>query len=102
LTSEEKKKLTRLITCCYEALNIYGKTPEQLESIITLMRVVLKGIPYQEIKIAFEMHLKASSTMPTPHDIIKLITCNRPRRLYYFTPQEEAALQKLRKRDAEV
>jgi hypothetical protein len=68
-----KKKLTRLVTACYEGLNIYGKSPEQLEAIIMLMQMTLKRFPYEIIKSAFEIYLEKGSVMPTPADIIKTI-----------------------------
>ncbi len=70
---EGKKKLTRLITACYEALNIYGKSPEQLEAIIMLMQMTLGRFEYEVVKEAFGEYLQRGSIMPTPADIIKII-----------------------------
>ena len=74
LTSEEEKKLTRFIATCYEALNIYGKSPEQLEAITMLMQITLKDQPYNLIRRGFEKHIRQSSVMPTPHDILNAIS----------------------------
>lgn len=73
LTSEESQKLTRLVTACYHSLNVYGKTPEQLESVIMLMQMTLKHHPYGIIRRAFENYIQGNSAMPTPHDILAKI-----------------------------
>lgn len=70
---EGRKKLTRLVTACYESMNVYGKSPEQLEAIIMLMQMTLKRFPYEIVRKAFEIYLEKNSTMPTPSDIIKII-----------------------------
>ena len=70
---EDKKKLTRLVTACYEALNVYGKTPEQLEGCIMLMQMTLGRFDYELVRAAFGLYLQSGSTMPTPADIIKII-----------------------------
>lgn len=70
---ENQRKLTRLVTACYEGLNVYGKSPEQLEAVIMLMQMTLGEYTYPIVRRGFERHLKESATMPTPHDIIKLI-----------------------------
>ena len=74
LTSDGKKKLTRLVAACYEALNVFGKSPEQLESITMIMQMTLAKYDYEIIRKAFEIHLTQSSIMPTPADIIKIIS----------------------------
>ncbi len=61
------------MTACYEGLNVYGKSPEQLEAVIMLMQMTLGEYTYPIVRRGFERHLKESATMPTPHDIIKLI-----------------------------
>ena len=70
---ENQRKLTRLVTACYEGLNIYGKTPEQLEAIIMLMQMTLGRFDYEAIRDAFGKYLQNGSVMPTPADIIKII-----------------------------
>ena len=70
---EGKKKLTRLVTACYEGLNIYGKSPEQLEAIIMLMQMTLGRFDYEVVREAFGRYLQHGATMPTPADIIKII-----------------------------
>lgn len=71
--TDDKKKLTRLVTACYEGLNVYGKTPEQLEGSIMLMQMTLGRFDYETVREAFSIYLQSGSTMPTPADIIKII-----------------------------
>lgn len=72
-SEEDSIKLTRLVTTCYEALNVYGKTPEQLEAIIALFQMDLEDYEYSVVRQAFKIYRKTNSTMPTPADIIKII-----------------------------
>ena len=71
LTSEEKKKLTVLITSTYQALKTYGKTPEELEALIMFMQMTLIDKPYKDIRAAFMSHIRESPEVPTPSDILK-------------------------------
>jgi hypothetical protein len=72
-SEEDSIKLTRLVTTCYEALNVYGKTPEQLEAIIAIFQMDLEDYEYAVVRQAFKIYRKTNSTMPTPADIIKII-----------------------------
>ncbi len=72
-SNEDQKKLTRLVTACYEGLNTYGKSPEQLEASIMLMQMTLGRFQYDTVREAFSIYLQTGSTMPTPADIIKII-----------------------------
>ena len=72
-SNEDKKKLTRLVTACYEGLNVYGKSPEQLEASIMLMQMTLGRFPYDVVREAFSIYLQTGATMPTPADIIKIV-----------------------------
>lgn len=70
---DDKIKLTRLVAACYEALNVYGKSPEQLEASIMLMQMTLGRFDYEKVRDAFSKYLQYGATMPTPADIIKII-----------------------------
>lgn len=70
---EGKKKLTLLVKSCYESLNTYGKSPEQLEATIMLMQMVLGRFSYEDVRKAFGIYLQKSSDMPKPADIVKII-----------------------------
>ncbi len=70
---EDKKKLTLLVKRCYETLNTYGKSPEQLESSVMLMQMVLGEFDYDAVRGAFMQFLQVSSDMPKPADIIGIL-----------------------------
>jgi len=72
-SDEDSLKLTRLVTTCYEALNVYGKTPEQLEAIIAIMQMDLEDYTYSVVREAFKIYRKTNSAMPTTADIVKII-----------------------------
>lgn len=80
-----KKKLTRLVTACYEAMNVYGKSPEQLEAIIMLMQMTLRKFSYDDVRKAFEVYLNQSAVMPTPADIVKIIEPSKEKRKWCAT-----------------
>lgn len=54
---------------CFEALNVYGKTTEQLGTIIKAHQVVLGHHDQADIRKAYTEHLENNSTMPAPADI---------------------------------
>lgn len=68
-----------LITVCFDTLKTYGKTFEQLDSIIKLFELVLKEYDIKTIEEAFLRYVQSESEMPTPHDIIKIIDPSKNR-----------------------
>lgn len=70
---EGQKKLTILLADCFDALNLYGKEPEQLESIIRIFKLVLSRFTWEVIEKAFKLYLNDADKMPTPADIVKII-----------------------------
>jgi hypothetical protein len=54
-------------------LETYGKTPAQLENLSGLFVVALGGYTYETVKAAFMIHIRRSSKLPTPADIINII-----------------------------
>ncbi len=71
MTNREKSIKTCLINC-YLALNVYGKTPEDLPAIYKVFDLVLEGIQTDIIELAFIQWLRESRDMPAPADIYKL------------------------------
>lgn len=71
MSHREKTIKTSLISC-YLALNVYGKTPEDLPAIYKVFDLVLEGVQPDIIQLAFVQWLRDSSDMPTPSDIYKL------------------------------
>lgn len=70
---EAKIQFCEFLNQCYDGLNTYGKTPEQLENLTGLFLEVLGGYPFKAVKNAFLEHIKRSPNLPTPADIINII-----------------------------
>jgi len=81
-SEEDSLKLTRLVTTCYEALNTYGKTPEQLEAVIAVMQMDLEDYTYSVVRQAFKIYRRTKSAMPTPADIINIIDPPVPKKKF--------------------
>ena len=58
---------------CFDALDTYGKTKEQLNSSIKLFVVMLAKYPAALISKAFEQWVATERKMPAPADIIEII-----------------------------
>ena len=54
-------------------MKLYGKEPEQLESLTRMFKRVLGRFSWQEIEQAFDQYLAHNTEMPTPADIVKII-----------------------------
>jgi len=67
------KMITDMVSQCFETLNIYGKTTEELPTIIKLFQVTLAEYQPQDIEKAFAEHIKTNSIMPVPADIVARI-----------------------------
>ena len=70
---EAQKRLTSLLLVCFDALNVYGKEPEQLGNITKLFQLVLGRFSIADVENAFAVYLQKNSVMPTPADIVKII-----------------------------
>jgi len=75
LTSDQQGQcqLGELLSACFASLQLYGKEPEQLVNTVKLFRLVLAEFTIEEIRRAFVIHLKRSTQMPTPAEIVGLI-----------------------------
>jgi len=82
---EDKKKLTLLVKSCYEALNTYGKSPDNMEASVMLMQMMLGKFPYEQVRSAFETYLNTNSEMPKPADIIAIIEPERQKKKWCST-----------------
>jgi len=74
--SEDAKagmQLCSLVAQCFDSLNVYGKTTDQLENIAGAFQLVLGDYDIDTVSKAFAKHLRRSSTMPTPADIVNII-----------------------------
>lgn len=107
-------ELTRQL---FDIQNTFGKTPEQLKTLMMAMVQDLNGYSPQDVQNAFLRWRRMCSTIPTPADILNLLrpvenefTPSIPRenpeerRSDYkdLTPQEKENLKKLLKRAQEA
>ena len=67
-------QLRSLISQSFDIFNIYGKTPEASENIVSGFSVTLEHSSIHDITDAFKEWMRDESTMPTPSDIYKLIS----------------------------
>lgn len=67
------KELIVVIRQCFNSLKVYGKEPEQVESIIQMFRMILADYPFEKILKAFALYLKTNTEMPAPADIANII-----------------------------
>ncbi len=74
-----KEKLLDILGFCFNTLKTYGKEPEQLVAANRMFQFVLEDYPIEKITEAFKYYFKISTEMPTPADIVSIITRgNRP------------------------
>lgn len=68
-----RESLALILGQCFQALNLYGKEPEQIEAAIALHQMVLSDYSIDQIRPAFIRWLATNSTFPAPADIVSLI-----------------------------
>jgi len=73
LTSGEQAEVALLVRQCFDVLDTFGKTPEQLTNIIKGFVVQLSEYSYDQVRAAFRQYLKRNSKMPCPADIVNII-----------------------------
>ena len=71
-----QRQMAEILTQCFQALNLYGKEPEQLAAAIPLFQMVLSEYPIGRIRTAFVQWLQTNNTFPAPADIASLIKRN--------------------------
>jgi hypothetical protein len=73
LTGSEQAEVALLVRQCFDVLDTFGKTPDQLTNIIKAFVTQLAEYPYDQVRAAFRAYIKRSTVMPKPADIINLI-----------------------------
>lgn len=68
---------------CFDALETYGKTPDQLANSLKLFMLTLAEYPEPLVRKAFEKWVRTERKLPTPADIIEMITDDNKRLLDY-------------------
>jgi hypothetical protein len=70
---EAKKQLAVALSMFYDTLKIYGKTPDQMESVTRMFNFVLADYSYEQIQTALAYYAKHNNEMPAPADIATII-----------------------------
>ena len=68
-----QNQMAEILTQCFQALNLYGKEPEQLAAAIPLFQMVLSEYSIDQIRPAFVKWLQTNGAFPAPADIVSLI-----------------------------
>lgn len=79
LSEEDRFNLGRFVWDCFNSLDTYGKTPDQLESAAKTFIAVLSQYPMDSIVQAFSQWVLRNSKMPTPSDIANIIDPPAPK-----------------------
>ena len=74
LSVSDKARLSSMVTLCFQGLNNYGKEPEALPYMMGLFEMVLDKYPIDKIEEAFKVYLAKNSIIPTPSDILMIIS----------------------------
>lgn len=72
-TKEEARQLTNFISQCFDALETYGKEPEQLKNMNAAFQLVLAPYTTEQVKSAFLFYLSNYKKIPVPSDIVSII-----------------------------
>lgn len=72
-SKQNRRDLGGFVRQCFDALNTYGKTPDQLANATLMFVNILKDYPMDKVISAFGSWMRRSSTMPTPADIVNII-----------------------------
>lgn len=91
---EGQKALAVLLAQSFDALNSFGKTPDQLVNAASAFRLVLSDFPLAQVETAFRFWLGNFSHLPTPAEIAQII-----RRGGSKPPLEKSVYVNLSKKD---
>jgi hypothetical protein len=84
LDDAAKTKITEVLLFCWKTLHLYGKKPEDFQSVSAMYLNFLKDYPAEKIIKAFEKYVKIKSEFPTPADIIAIIEGRIKRDSVYY------------------
>lgn len=73
ITKATRSEIADMVNICYNALDTYGKTPEQMQSTVKLFCLVLEGQELPKVRSAFREWVTRNSKLPTPADIMNII-----------------------------
>ena len=66
-----EKQIALLVSTCFDSLNSYGKTPEQLTNTTALFINMFRDKDIEVTRRAFTLYTCENKEMPTPSDILK-------------------------------
>ena len=69
-------QITTTVRQCFDILNTYGKSPDQLKSLMRAMVEDLSGYSVEKIDAGFLEWRRTSEKIPTPADILKIVRRN--------------------------
>jgi hypothetical protein len=78
-SKQNRRDLGQFVSQCFDALNTYGKTPDQLANATKMFVNILKDYPMDAVIKAFGSWMRRSSIMPTPADIVNIIDPPAPK-----------------------
>lgn len=73
MTVEDKKELLKFVKVCFDTLDTYGKTPQQLGIASEVFVRMLSKYDMEKVREAFYSYMERNAKMPTPSDIINII-----------------------------
>lgn len=76
LNSKNKEKLAEIISQACALQKQYGKTRQELETLVEGFAWALASYKIQDITKAFRVYVKNNSDIPAPNDILKIIENN--------------------------
>ena len=68
-----------MLVDCFQTLDIFGRKPEQLNSIVKIHLLALQEYTQEQIEKSFLQWIKTQSKFPTPTDIINIIKSDMPK-----------------------
>ena len=70
---KSKQQLASALSMFFDTMKLYGKEPDQLESVTRMFMWALGEYPYDKIQEALKFYAKNYSEMPAPADIVTII-----------------------------
>lgn len=101
-SSQKSEQIAHMVQQCFAIQDTYGKSPDQLKTLMKVMIEDLQPFSLERIQSAFRIWRQESTKIPTPADILKLISPqtytqpeypeDRPSDYQRLTPEEKANL----------
>lgn len=79
MNRDERAELVKYIIQCFNTLDTFGKTPDQLADACFIFIDRLAGYDFREIRNAFGVYMDTHTDMPKPANIINIINPPAPK-----------------------